>query len=133
MSEGKAKGRPSKYDPKYIDEMIAFFKRDYTMKKHGKTEACDFPSIARFAVNIGVNKTTIYEWAKHHKEFSNALKKCQEMQEDIIVNNSLKGSYNGSFAQFLLKNNFGYKDRVEQETTIKEKRTINIVNDSDES
>lgn len=121
MSDKKPKmGRPSKYDPKYIEEMRAFFNRDYTQKKHGKTEACDFPSIARFAVNIGVNKTTIYEWAKNHPEFSNALKECQEIQEDIIVNNSLKGTYNGSFAQFLLKNNYGYRDKQEVEQTVQE-------------
>lgn len=121
MSEEKPKmGRPTKYDPKYIQEMIDFFKRDYTIRKNGKTEACDFPSIARFAVNIDVNKSTIYEWADKHPDFSNALKKCQEMQEDIIVNNSLKGSYNGAFAQFLLKNNFGYKDRQEVEQTVQQ-------------
>lgn len=123
MSNDKPKGpggRPSKYDPKYIQEMIDFFKRDYTMRKNGKSEACDFPSIARFAVNIDVAKSTIYEWANKHPEFSVALKKCQEMQEDIIVNNSLKGSYNGAFAQFLLKNNFGYRDKQEVDQTIQE-------------
>ena len=35
----------------------------------------------------------------------------------FIVNNSLKGSYNGSFAQFLLKNNYGYRDKQEVEQT----------------
>lgn len=123
MSNDKPKGpggRPSKYDPKYIQEMIDFFKRDYTMRKNGKSEACDFPSIARFAVNIDVANSTIYEWANKHPEFSVALKKCQEMQEDIIVNNSLKGSYNGAFAQFLLKNNFGYRDKQEVDQTIQE-------------
>lgn len=114
-------GRPSLYKPEYIEKMLDFFRRDYTMVVDNKREACNFPSIARFAVNIGVNKSTIYEWADKHPQFSVALKKCKEMQEDIIVNNSLKGSYNANFAQFLLKNNFAYKDKheVEQKTEIK--------------
>jgi len=126
-------GRPSSYKPEYCQQMLEFFDRYYTQKKNGKTEAVDFPSVAGFARKIKVAKSTLYEWAKHHPEFSNVLSQCKDIQEDILLSNSLKGSYHAAFAQFLLKNTHNFKDRTEQETTIKEKRTINIVNDSDES
>lgn len=119
-------GRPTEYRPEYCEQMLDFFDRDYTQKKHGKTEACDFPSVAGFARKLKVAKSTLYEWAKHHDEFSNVLKQCKDIQEDILISNALKGSYSAPFTQFLLKNTHGFKDKVEQETTVKERRIVEV-------
>lgn len=131
MNELVGRGRPTKYDPKYCQEMLDFFDRNYTQKKHGKTEACDFPSVAGFARRIGVAKSTLYEWAKHCADFSNVLERCKDIQEDILISNSLKGSYNASFSQFLLKNTHGFKDRQEVEQTIDDKRIVEVVRAQD--
>lgn len=108
-------GRPSLYDAKYCQEMIDFFDRDYVTKQHNKIEACNFPSVAGFARKLGIAKSTLYEWASKHQEFSVVLARCKDMQEDILINNSLKGSYNAAFSQFLLKNTHGFRDKQEVE------------------
>ena len=46
-----------------------------------------FPSYVRFARKIGVNKDTLYEWAKENKEFSVAMKVCNEIAETILLEN----------------------------------------------
>lgn len=115
-----ATGRPTAYKPEYCQMMLDFFDRDYTEIVDGKREASNFPSVAGFARKIGVAKSTLYEWAKHHEAFSNVLSQCKDAQEDILINNSLKGGYNAPFAQFLLKNTHGFRDKTEVDQTISE-------------
>jgi DNA-binding XRE family transcriptional regulator len=76
-----------------------------------------FPTYVRFARSIGVSRSTLFEWAEHHKEFSDSMKTCNEISEAILLENGLQGTYNSTFAMFLLKNNHGYKDKTEQEHT----------------
>lgn len=57
------KGRPSKYDPAYCPQLVEH------MTNGG--------SLTSFAHNIGINKDTVYEWAKVHADFSDALKRGQ--------------------------------------------------------
>lgn len=56
-------GRPSKYDPAFCEVAYAKLAEGY--------------SVLAVAAEIGVNKTTLYEWADKHPEFSNALKTGQ--------------------------------------------------------
>lgn len=53
-------GRPSKYDPAFCDQMIAFCRQGY--------------SLTAFAGSIGVSRETISEWDRVHPEFSVATK-----------------------------------------------------------
>lgn len=59
---GGAGGRPSKYNPKYCDEIIAFM--------------VDGASLAEFAVHIGVARSTIDEWVGSYPEFSVAKREA---------------------------------------------------------
>ena len=52
-------GRPSKYDPAFCETVIE-------LGKAGK-------SVAYIATELDVCKDTIYQWAKEHPEFSDAL------------------------------------------------------------
>lgn len=121
-------GRPTKYDEKYCKQLIAMFDidatrevyetytyKDGTTKEVSRLEPAELPTITDFAKKIGVNKDTLYEWAKKHKEFSDSLKKAKEMQENIWQKNSLMGLYNSTFAIFMGKNCYGWKDRQEIE------------------
>ena len=72
-----------------------------------------FPTFIRYARSIGVNKTTLYEWADTHEDFSNAMEVCKSIAESILLENGLQWTYNSAFAMFLLKNNHWYKDKVE--------------------
>lgn len=106
---------PIPIDPKDADLLNA-----WPVKKIEQKIAMNmFPSYVRFARRIGVNKTTLFEWAQHHPEFSNSMKVCNEIAETILLENWLQGIYNAWFTQFLLKNNYWYKDKSEVDTSIK--------------
>lgn len=77
-----------------------------------------FPSYVRFARMIGVAKSTLFEWALEHKEFSDSMKVCNDIAETILLENWLQNIYNPWFVQFLLKNNYGYKDKSEVESKV---------------
>src|SRR4051794_28248464 len=56
-------GRPTKYDPRYCDDIVAFCGQGY--------------SITAFAGSIHVARSTIQEWAAAHDEFSVAVKRAK--------------------------------------------------------
>lgn len=126
-----AGGRPTKYKPDYCDSVIAYFtippqqtvyKETYYANGQLKSKepvvlANQFPTIYGFASEIGVNKDTIYQWIKDHKEFSDAFTRAQELQHNIWLVNGMGGQYNSQFAQFFGKNCLGYKDKVEADIT----------------
>lgn len=106
-------GRPSKYDPRYCQEMIEYFSCELAKKVGNKSEACELPQITLFAKKIGVARSTLDEWRKAHDEFSDAYSHCMKMQEAILVGNAIQNRYNPYFAQFMLKNCHNWHDRTE--------------------
>lgn len=124
-------GRPTKYDSKYCKQIIAMFDveptrevyetytyKDGTTKEVSRLEPAELPTMADFAKKINVNIDTLYEWAKKHPEFSEAMKKAKEIQENIWQKNSLLGLYNPTFAIFMGKNCYGWKDKQEIENKV---------------
>lgn len=59
-SEKHAGGRPTKYEPRFVEELIAFMGEGY--------------SLTAFAGSIGVARSTINVWMAEHPEFSEATK-----------------------------------------------------------
>lgn len=128
---GNDGGRPTKYDPKFVRELEEFFSRPaYEEKtitirrKDGSTEerqelvACEFPTLAEFAVNIGVHRDTLHQWAKDHPEFSDAYQRAKAHQERILVSNGLTGRYEQPFAIFTAKNVLNWRDKSEVTSAI---------------
>lgn len=102
-------GRPSKYDPAMCDVVIA-------CGAEGKT-------LAEMADEIGVNRSTMREWAEQHPEFSAAVKtgldKAQawwERKGREATFGAIPG-YNATSYIFQMKNRFkdDWRDKVEQE------------------
>lgn len=142
-----AGGRPSKYKPKYIKEMIKFFniepfrvekvittgKNDYR-KEEPKLIANTFPTMERFACNINVDTDTLVEWASaknksgklKYPEFSVTYKKCKSMQKDILVANGLNGLYQSNFAIFVAKNATDMRDKQEVDVTSQDEKITGI-------
>ena len=132
MSE---RGRPSLFKEEYTQELIDFFSVSaYTeyplLDDKGqvigmKNVPNKFPTLARFAVNIGVCRDTLYEWSTakdenenlKHPDFSYAYKKAKDYQEALIAEGTLAGAFNPTFAIFTAKNVLGWKDKTEQEIT----------------
>lgn len=109
-------GRPTKYDPKYCQEIIEYFsiepnyeKQYPKMGKFGptieyKTVANKMPALHRFAHSIGVCHDTLLEWVKIYPDFSVALKKAKELQKWFLIENGLNKIYDASFAKFVATN-----------------------------
>lgn len=123
-------GQPSKYDPRYCAELIAFMAEGGTpiyqtvvvkgaRGEEGKAirvERGKLPAyFERFAHKIGVTHATLLNWYKDHEEFFEAYKKAKEIQLTDMVNNTLSGVYESAPAIFALKNMHGWRDKTEVE------------------
>ena len=118
MEENKnPNGRPSKYKEEYCQQLLDYFSIEH-FKENGKGE--EFPMFIGFARSLKVNIDTLHEWRKVHPSFSEAYKTAKSFQEHMLVNNSLLNRYNPYFAQFILKNGHGYRDKQEIEQTVQE-------------
>lgn len=123
-------GRPTTYDEKYCEEIVTYFdvepfvsKEIQIVNKDGSVgtkevkESVSLPTMAGFAVKLGVCRDTLNEWASKHKEFSAAIKKAKACQERILLENGLNGGYDRTVAIFALKNLADWKDKIQQEVS----------------
>jgi DNA-binding XRE family transcriptional regulator len=93
-------GRPSKYDPKYCNDIIVFM-------SEGKSQTA-------FAGKIGITRGTINDWADEHPEFAESLEiakaKCQAYWEDLgqayLVEDYQGSKINAQIYQFNMRNRF---------------------------
>lgn len=119
-------GRPSKYNPIYCQKIIDYFDiessfyRDITIThKDGSTidkseeEAAPLPTFMKFARSIGTYHDTLSDWCKNYPDFRIAYNRCKELQFEFIVDNGLRGNYQGYFAGLYMKNMFGWRDKEE--------------------
>jgi hypothetical protein len=130
-------GRPPKYTDDFADQLIEYFNvsptREVTVKDKNGNETTQvlpgvFPTLARFAANIGVCRDTLHDWAHakdvsgnlRHPRFSDAYKRAKALQEANLVEGTMAGAYNSTFAIFTAKNVLGWRDKVEQEITGKD-------------
>lgn len=118
-------GRPTLYDPKYCTDVVRYFasKPPYRMVQTmfgPKLLPNDLPTLAGFAVSIGVSKKTINNWCDEHSEFLRAVEMAKAVQEHIWATNTLHKLYDRTFSIFFGKNNLGYVEKVIQE--IEDKR-----------
>jgi hypothetical protein len=132
MAEDKREpGRPSPYKPEYAQKLIDYFSvQPYSEKikkivtKKGDVievpfdEAADFPTLAGFAISIGVHRDTLHEWSKVHPEFSDAYARAKDFQENFLVINGLKGLVKEQFGQFVTKNVLGWRDKQPGEADV---------------
>ncbi len=103
-------GRPTMYTVDTLKEVDRYLKscKDVTLK-NGKTEV-HLPKVEGLAVFIGVHKDTLYEWAKIHEEFSDALERVKNEQFIRLIDQGLSGNYNPTIAKLLLSNIHGLRD-----------------------
>jgi hypothetical protein len=134
-SKRPGEGRPSKYDPKYCKELVEYFDVPHTFEreivhtnsKSGAewTDVKDVPNpirfLADFASSIGTNRQRLYEWAKIHPEFQDALTRAKELREQMVASLALRGLYNPMFAMFYLKNRYEDRYKEKSELDIKKK------------
>lgn len=144
------RGRPTKFKEQYAQDLLSYFDTAPYIEKTKQVvsygavieiafnEANDFPTIAGFAISIGVHRDTLLEWsnAKDEKgdlkypEFSGAYKQAIQFQERYLVVNGLKGLVNSPFAIFTAKNVLGWRDKQPGE---EDKVIVNNINDKSEA
>lgn len=70
------------------------------------------PSAAGLAIYLGVSRATLYNWADKEPEFLDILELVNTHQEQICLDNGLKGDFNATIAKLVLGKH-GYKDQQE--------------------
>ena len=103
-----AAGRPTKYDPKFCEDIIQHF------SEGGNIES--------FAGYINVSKQSIYHWLDAHPEFLDARRIAQGKSAQFynkigigLMTGKLKG--NATAWVMTQKNCFGWRDRIETSET----------------
>lgn len=133
-SDSPKEGRPTKYKEEYCDQIIEFFNQQpYTFVEVDQEDSegnitrsvavdkfgnaikvpCALPTKERFAFKIGVHRETLLNWASSHPEFFDAIKKAEDLQKDILIQNGLVQAYDKTFAIFVAKNVTDMKDKQE--------------------
>jgi hypothetical protein len=107
----------SKYDEKYCDEILEYFAVDPIetyQDNDGITrfKAVRYPTVERFAANIGVTVSTIQNWRAQHERFGVAYQRALEMQRDVLITNGLTGAYNPAFAKFVASTTHGMVEKT---------------------
>lgn len=121
-------GCPTKYKPEYCEQIITYFNKPayepiiikddngnetVATNKQGKPifKPCSLPTKEGFAFSIGVHSETLINWAKKFVEFFEAIKKAENLQKNILIQNGLIGNYEKTFAIFVAKNVTDMKDQ----------------------
>lgn len=108
-------GRPSKWKDEYCQMLISHMNQGF--------------SFASFAGVISVSKECIYNWEKTKPSFSDASKKGEALSllrnEQILMGIAI-GKVKGNVAAqiFIMKNRFGWRDKLDAEITTIPKPTI---------
>ncbi len=123
-----------KYDEKYADALIEFFKKPLVRIEYEKHYDKDgnlleeipiqfvdaFPTMGMFAMSIGVSLTTIKSWAgisdggQYMKpRFAAAYQRAKEWAGGMIESGALSGKLNANMAKFVLTNDYGKRESQE--------------------
>lgn len=131
-----SRGRPTKYDPSFIDELYKYI--DSITEQRRTTLA--LPTIEGFAQYLGIDADTIGNWAtarekdeygnktnkRLHPEFFYAIRRLKTLQKEILVNDGLYGGkkVNTAMTIFLLKANHGMVEANRTEPIAKNEKDL---------
>lgn len=101
-----AAGRPTKYNQTVLERAQEYAGGAWS--DNGDV----VPSVVGLALYIGVNKTTLYDWASKNQEFSHTLDNVKAEQERIAMNGAMTNTYNATISKLILANH-GYSDKVD--------------------
>lgn len=86
------------------------------------------PMIEGFAEFLGVSKNVVYEWAKIHPDFKDALDDIRLKQHNMLAQYGVAGTLNPVITKLMLSNNHGYAEKSKTDLTSKgEKIKSNII------
>lgn len=103
MTEKRAVGRPSKYNPAMQEQADAYL---YGWEDIGDA----IPSRVGLCCFLGIDKTTSYDWEEKYPDFSHTCKAVEALQERTALNKGITGAFNSQITKLVLANH-GYSDR----------------------
>ena len=77
-------------------------------------------TISELALFLDTDRATLVRYGEK-EQFYNTIKKAKQKIESQFEKRALMGEYNPTITIFLMKNNFGYVDKTEQEVVVNEK------------
>ena len=95
-----------KYKPEYADSLLLYF---LTCEK--------LPTIEEWAVENHLAIRTVYDWTTNEEKyprFAASYAQAKAIQKTKLVQNGLRETYNASLVKFLLINNHGMSEKIEQ-------------------
>lgn len=107
--EKRPRGRPSKYRPEYCERVLE-------MAKEGL-------GWADYAAEFEIDRTTLYDWAEQHEDFSTALKRAKVLEQKWWENAGRTGLFADRFTALVWKTSMqarfrdDYTERKVQEVT----------------
>lgn len=117
----EGEGRPTKYDPSFIEKAKEYLSLNEDSTIKGKLKV-KLPTHEGFAVFLGVNVDSLYEWAKLYPKFSEALRLIKTEQQQRLINKGLSNEYNSTIAKLILSANHGMRER--QDVTSNDKDVV---------
>jgi len=105
-------GRPTKLTPELIEQA----------RKH--LESFDvsvftlLPTIEGLALELKINRDTIYQWEKENEAFSDIVNELRALQANKLIQNALNNRYNSSIAKLILSGKHGYVEKTEIDNNI---------------
>lgn len=125
-----AGGRPLTYTDDVPGRLVDFFDRDvdefivhnFTTAEKSNYRVKPIPTLASFCRELGIAPVTLHRWMsaesgltdKQRGELCNAYNQARTLQENIVTQIGMMT--NGTFAAFMLKCNFGWRDNTEVKT-----------------
>jgi len=124
MKEEKKVGRPSK-----LGECLVKAK-EYLEGGYEQVGEV-IPNIAGLACYLAVSRSTVYEYQKESKDFSDILEAILSLQESKLVNSGLLGNFNPTITKLILTKH-GYSDKQEVNANIVTNQVSKLMDDLSE-
>lgn len=116
-------GRPLMFEsPEKLQELIDKYFEDCDAND-------EIYTVTGLAMALDTDRATLVRYG-HKDEFYNTIKKAKQKIENQMVNRALTGVYNPTVSIFLMKNNFGYVDKTEQEVKVTERSKAEKLSDT---
>lgn len=119
-------GAPSKYTSDAIDKINKYL-------EDAIPENMEIPTVEGIALKLGINRDTLYHWAKVHPEFSDTLDKLKMLQKKYLINTGIFGGkeINATIIQLLLKVNHEMVEVNRTELTGKDGEQLVVIKSND--
>lgn len=106
MNAKHAGGRPTNYNPTFVDEIQNY------IASTGR-EQTKLPTLEGVALWLGISYDALEDYRVKYPEFSGALAKISLLQKEQLINDGIYGGkeVNSTIVKLLLQNNHGMKER----------------------